>query len=763
MDLVVAVVLLGWLMHLSLACPSGELTKLTVTETIPIGYYKGCNKLTTVTIGNGVKEIKARAFQDCTKLKTLIINGESAELTEIGPYAFQNTDLTSVTIPAKVVNVGVAAFKTSSLESVNIYSPNAEFDNSFFDEDGVDAVAPNRVAVTKKATEMYLNFPSSMANFQCEGGSCICKLGYGNTLNPNSTLFSCDTCNLGESSPSDPSGFGACTPCQGGTYGVKTEYGLHSCAMCTSGKYSIQVGQNDSSVCGDCPLGKYVAESGATQCDKCPPGNKCSVRGLKMFTNCEEGTFQSQFEKISCTLCPVGTYQDELSQTACTQCPAGKHNSDEGMASESRCLDCEPGKYSSQSGFAFCTTCETGYFQEESGKSECILCKEFYGDAKLTNNAGNTGCMIDPALDLPSFWQVMFDNGIALPVTVAIAFMFVAMGAFAHYVREQEPERLANFTKFDTFYHSFLAGFGAGAELLMVLGIWSEMPAVAAIMMLSRLLHFFAGTVLSLSLFGPLERVLAVDQYLPFKLSSLRADLDRDFVYSNIYVVECTVLLSFCDVTMLTFLPWNKSEYYTLSEGYPSSKMMKSVLGVKALQSFVSVVCEMIYLATTLAVTSAFTQALFYLNIIFGVATVLMDLVVLLLRGEVLLRKEKEKLRRQRESRQTLAQDMDLSSIYGKDGDEDVEGGDHNGNDGNGGTVQLTDNPLHASIDLARESDRENLTMLQQQLAEKDVELAQTKKDLKRKSKKLKELERASVSEPPGGVGGGNEGELKED
>ena len=63
-------------------------------------------KLTSVTLGSGVKEIGSNAFQYCPI--TGITLPES--VTKIGKYAFAQTDLTQITIPAQVTFIGEYAF-----------------------------------------------------------------------------------------------------------------------------------------------------------------------------------------------------------------------------------------------------------------------------------------------------------------------------------------------------------------------------------------------------------------------------------------------------------------------------------------------------------------------------------------------------------------------------------------------------------------------------------------------------------------------------
>jgi len=70
--------------------------------------FTDCRGLTSVTIGNGVKDIGDYAFEGCSGLTSMTIPDG---VTNIGNYAFRDcSGLTSVTIPNSVTNIGNCAF-----------------------------------------------------------------------------------------------------------------------------------------------------------------------------------------------------------------------------------------------------------------------------------------------------------------------------------------------------------------------------------------------------------------------------------------------------------------------------------------------------------------------------------------------------------------------------------------------------------------------------------------------------------------------------
>lgn len=83
--------------------------------------FSACNRLTSITIGNNVKNIDNYAFCHCYVLNSVTIGNN---VTNIGDYAFQYcSNLTSITIPNSVLSIGNYAFwGCSNLASISISS-----------------------------------------------------------------------------------------------------------------------------------------------------------------------------------------------------------------------------------------------------------------------------------------------------------------------------------------------------------------------------------------------------------------------------------------------------------------------------------------------------------------------------------------------------------------------------------------------------------------------------------------------------------------
>ena len=239
---------------------------------------------------------------------------------------------------------------------------------------------------------------------------------------------------------------------------------------------------------------------------------------------------------------------------------------------------------------------------------------------------------------------MIYSNGSAWVGSILIALLFVSGAATLTYYREKEPTRLANFSRVEAVYYSFLPGFSFGSWVFLVMTVASDDVGLAVVMCLSRLLHFAGGVVIVLVLFGDKsfsDRLRSASAYMK-EISKQRKYLDDAFTRENVYLVEMISLLSLCDITMFRFIPWTKSEFYRVSEGFPSMTLMNVCLIIKTVETIISVICDISYLAlyaNSNGVPSEQmqqTQALFVLNIIFGVGTIVMDLLVLCVRRGVL-------------------------------------------------------------------------------------------------------------------------------
>ena len=107
--------------------------------------FAGCKQLTKAVISEGVQSIGASAFGmsyvACESLTDLTLPGNS--LTNIGDNAFNGSGLTSITIPASVISIGVNPFVGGVLQSITVEQGSQNYE------------AVNNLLVEKKASKLY--------------------------------------------------------------------------------------------------------------------------------------------------------------------------------------------------------------------------------------------------------------------------------------------------------------------------------------------------------------------------------------------------------------------------------------------------------------------------------------------------------------------------------------------------------------------------------------------------------------------------------
>ena len=436
----------------------------------------------------------------------------------------------------------------------------------------------------------------------------------------------------------------ACELCEKGSYSAST--GSVSCAKCPVGRYGNAAGGTDvANGCLPCRKGTFMNMLAASACFECPPGSSCPDDGMQFKIACPPGQYSDVRSQLACKRCPSGTYQHMPGSAMCVLCRAGKHSALSGATSASACTDCPAGYAAGQNGTAACVQCSLGQFQPQAGQAMCHVCTVYYNDDTLTSNADRTACIVNDKLLAMSVVEVLFWRGAALYGAFIIAGAFVAMSAVMERRRLMHADSLGHVGYADAAINSFLCGFSFGSELFLVAGVMADAPGIAATMILFRLLHVAGGVVMLGATFGSPETALMVEAVLA-KAPLLNDDMDHVFARAHSSYVGSLMLLTMCDVTMLQFLPWKRSTFYTESEGYPDLSVMKFAVGIKTVQALASVLCQMSYLALETKVhdptTSPEAQALFALNIVFSVSAVSFGLVMLVIKNNLLRSVQKQ-------------------------------------------------------------------------------------------------------------------------
>ena len=349
------------------------------------------------------------------------------------------------------------------------------------------------------------------------------------------------------------------------------------------------------------------------------------------------GAFTNSSGNIYCQSCPKGSYQENMGSAYCDACPVGKYLNIDGGAEVSLCQDCPIGKYGNTKGLAECLQCPDGQYQDALGASICKSCKDL--GKIMTSNADFTGCKVDEALVNEELIVTMFNKGVALSLSFSISTAFVFICGYMQLKRETAQEYIGQISRWQVVFTSALSGFSFGSEVFLIFGIWREAQAIAGFMLVGRLLHpSFLIYILCVMFLSDNMKNMLTSCVPHAKLWG--SYLHKDFAREVLPVVAVIIIVCMGDISLVKLLPWKKSVFYTESKGFPSLSLMQLCLGLKTLQSAVSVICQISYLVSNSNLndptTSPQAKALFGLNIAVSLTSFVMGLVMLLLKGSLM-------------------------------------------------------------------------------------------------------------------------------
>merc|ERR1711871_1651954 len=370
---------------------------------------------------------------------------------------------------------------------------------------------------------------------------------------------------------------------------------------------------------------------------ECPPGSHCPNTTTSEYVSCNSGSYTNSSGNMQCQSCPKGSYQEYFGSAYCDACPIGKYLDINGAAEVSLCQECPIGKYGNSKGLAECLQCPDGQYQDALGATICKSCKNI--GKTMTNNPEFTGCKVDETLVNEELIVTMFNKGVALSVSFSISAAFVFICGFMQMKREVAQEYIGQISRWQVILTSALSGFSFGSEVFLIFGIWRETHAIAGTMLVGRLLHplFLIYILCVMFLSGNIKNTLT-SCVSHAKLWG--SHLHMDFAREVLPVVAVILIVCMGEITLVQMLPWKKSIFYTESKGFPSISLMQLCLGVKTLQSAVSVICQIVYLVSNSNLndptTSPQAKALFGLNIAVSLTSFVMGLVMLLLKGSLI-------------------------------------------------------------------------------------------------------------------------------
>lgn len=446
------------------------------------------------------------------------------------------------------------------------------------------------------------------------------------------------------------------SPCKPGTYSSKN--GQLSCLSCDEGKFAASngsavcegcprgtylefTGASLESMCLSCPAGRYGDKTGLGACFTCTPGNYCPRPGLERYLQCEPGTFTSTEAQILCQDCGVGKYSAKNGSAVCEDCPTGTYLDVGGASKNTSCLACPGGTFGNKMGLDQCEVCPAGYYQSKKGQSTCLDCK--LQGKLMTNTPDYESCVLNSALLSESMADMLFSDGVALIVGFIITAAFAMICAGMQYLREKQPLELGQLQRWQVLVKSALPGFNFGSEFMLIIGIFAGAPKLAGMLIMFRLMHLVTCIFIFICLFGhqwTRPYIAAMAKSIGIEdADEWRSSVHFTFAKANIPIVGAVLILCMTDVSIVQMLPWNASQFYRDSTGFPRKSIMRLCLGMDAFQAIASVICQLIYLVSYAkhdATTKPQAKALFGLNITTSLLTVVMGMVMVLLKERLL-------------------------------------------------------------------------------------------------------------------------------
>lgn len=233
-----------------------------------------------------------------------------------------------------------------------------------------------------------------------------------------------------------------------------------------------------------------------------------------------------------------------------------------------------------------------------------------------------------------------FENGGAWVGSFVFTSVFVGIGFLCHLGREKETDTLAQMNQKQALLRSLQPGFQWGSEMFLMSGVDYSEPSLAAGMALFRISHAFLAIILMICIFDWMELGPKFDPLID-DVSKLKNRYNHKFADANKCLVVMVFILSLLDVTMIQHLPWKApNDLYQETQGFPQLSVMQWCLGVKIVQSFVSICSQIAFLGAKQnsddPAMSSQGVALFVMNILCSAGGIIASVLMLVMKDKIL-------------------------------------------------------------------------------------------------------------------------------
>ena len=373
----------------------------------------------------------------------------------------------------------------------------------------------------------------------------------------------------------------------------------------------------------------------------CQPGTFCDKTSMNSPIACTEGNYCPSLGLTSSLPCPAGSYCHATGVSAPTTCPAGSYC----PASSRDPVPCPCGSYSFTAGnvaAADCSACPINSYMLEdtpTGQTTSNAC-----DNQCPGNAGTlatppatwpcgvASCKNPPIAAALSTTRSVFSNGISYACVIVTAVALGTLGYVVNGTRGKEA-RLASISKLSICSTFALSGATLVSEFMNLFVLFTlEFDTLAYLIVGMRVLHLIPSGYYMMRIFG--MACVYDDGY-----SSL---MDKSHFMENSYIYASVALLSLVEANFVIYLPWYYSEFADKSGGYPDMWTLRRAFYIKIFQSFVLLVCNVIFLAQSRALDGTSTlqalavKGLFYINIASSTISTLLVTMNLWMRNSIL-------------------------------------------------------------------------------------------------------------------------------